>query len=792
MTTQHTAKVRRFLSRLQNPAGIATPDSAQEGLVAESLAIEPAAGEAESIGRRFNLDDRRTEAVDRALRKIAKNEDLDSQEAFYAEAIIIPDKRPAVSIVNGDFTVDHPMWARFSTNGALHESLKRALQSVGRIELVPGNPSAPFVGTGFVVGKNLLMTNRHVAKLFAFGLGDRVIRYRSGSAAIDFRRENDTEPATLLELRRVAMIHPYWDMALLEVEGLEPERRPLTLSLREPEDLENAEIAVIGYPAFDPRNDVGIQNEVFGGVFNVKRLQPGLIMPRASIRSFEHDVSAVCHDSSTLGGNSGSCVYHPKDGTVVALHFAGVYLERNYGVPTSELARDGRVVDAGVNFAPGASGGTPPWAAAWHAADRAEEGAAEPSTPAAGGAKPADTAAAKPGTQTPVNPAKNGSKPTGNAAGDGEGGKGEGEAEGNGEGEGKGKGGEGNGGGEGGDGAAPAGAPTGTVQIDDTLSIEVDIITLAALREIAGKVALSLRPPDQQKARPVIIGGEKVVTALRAYRGFAASAAQLQSELTALLKQAGGRSPQESAAEAMAPKAMLDTLAATLASLDKVLAFFRADTEYKGRKVDLKDTALYPALAGALISHHIPTYVPEFFPSATGAAADGTVLASLDTLRSLRDQVEVAKTDTTPATLTAEIDKLVASVDALLGGVFQADADGEPVLLDRLLLGAEFATLLAGAEKPLFLSAHIVTAGGSYRKRRHLFTTLFTGDLLSYGGGAAIGYFVFDTGTSALAGGDLLYHAIGHTVFPAGPEEFWPSNVVDPPPPRRKTGPMGF
>ena len=68
---------------------------------------------------------------------------------------------------------------------------------------------------------------------------------------------------------------------------------------------------------------------------------------------------ATTHDASTIGGNSGSAVLDLTTGSVLALHFGGVYLKANYGVPTWELAQDKRVVDIGVNFAEhpdGASG----------------------------------------------------------------------------------------------------------------------------------------------------------------------------------------------------------------------------------------------------------------------------------------------------------------------------------------------------------------------------------------------------------------------------------------------------
>ena len=229
------------------------------------------------------------------------------------------------------------------------------------------NGQVPYGGTGFVVGPNLLMTNRHVAALFTVGLGRRNLRFTAGDAAIDFKREltsPEGDRSATLEVRGVVMIHPFWDMALLRVEGLSAAHPVLRLSIHRPEDLVNHDVVVIGYPALDPRNDIPLQNQIFEGKYEVKRLQPGKLRKRASIRSFESTVSAATHDSSTLGGNSGSAVIDVATGEVVALHFAGQYLKANYCVPTFELARDPRIVDAGLNFT-GRVAATGDFDAAW-------------------------------------------------------------------------------------------------------------------------------------------------------------------------------------------------------------------------------------------------------------------------------------------------------------------------------------------------------------------------------------------------------------------------------------------
>jgi S1-C subfamily serine protease len=234
-------------------------------------------------------------------------------------------------------------------------TLRKAIRSVGRVEVV-GYPGLPYGGTGFVVGDGLLMTNRHVAELFTNGLGENELTFISGRRSlIDFARDPEGDEAHQLRVRSIKMIHPYWDMALLQVDGLSDEHSPLSLLLYPADEFKAKDVAVVGYPAFDPRNPSDVQQRVFGGIYNVKRLLPGKGGDRRTINSFGNLVSALVHDASTLGGNSGSAVIDPISGSIVGLHFAGVYLDANFAVPSWELAKDSRVVDAGVLF-----GGAPP------------------------------------------------------------------------------------------------------------------------------------------------------------------------------------------------------------------------------------------------------------------------------------------------------------------------------------------------------------------------------------------------------------------------------------------------
>lgn len=330
-----------------------------------------------------------------ALESAARGKAIPPQDHELLEAIIFEDIRPAIDIVDGAFTVTHPLWTQLSGDAATRARIEAAIPLVGRIEL-PGNKRIPYGGTGFVVGPGLVMTNRHVAEIFAEGLGDRRLSFRTGAAAgIDLKREHGRPASTVLAVRKVVMIHPYWDMALLAVDGL-PAGKPLTLGLADARELAGRDIFIIGYPAFDPRNPADVQDAVFDGRYGVKKLQPGQLQGGVDTSSFGKLVPAATHDVSTLGGNSGSAMFDLATGEVLGLHFGGRFHERNYAVPAAALSRDDRVVAAGVTFAGKPPGGQTEWSGWWLRADAVE--ATDGGTASSGGntAGPASTVVSTP------------------------------------------------------------------------------------------------------------------------------------------------------------------------------------------------------------------------------------------------------------------------------------------------------------------------------------------------------------------------------------------------------------
>jgi len=218
------------------------------------------------------------------------------------------------------------------------EHLQRAARAVGRIE-VTGLPDFPYVGTGWLVEKNTIVTNRHVA--LAFGRRTRGgFTFKKGSgprpmtASIDFLEEAGRDEQ--LEFPVVEILHiedeagP--DFALLRVEDRSGGHAlaspiPLAASPVRPEQ----QVAVIGYPARDSRvTDDQLMQSIFGDVYDKKRLAPGQVTKARP--------ELVFHDCSTLGGNSGSVLLDLATGQAVGLHFAGRFLETNYAVPAAVVA----------------------------------------------------------------------------------------------------------------------------------------------------------------------------------------------------------------------------------------------------------------------------------------------------------------------------------------------------------------------------------------------------------------------------------------------------------------------
>jgi hypothetical protein len=90
---------------------------------------------------------------------------LEAEEESGLESIVNL-ARPAILIKDGHFErppgMADDLWNPLEQS---QDSIARVAQRTGRLDLT-GNPTLPKAGTGFLVGEDVVMTNRHVANAF--------------------------------------------------------------------------------------------------------------------------------------------------------------------------------------------------------------------------------------------------------------------------------------------------------------------------------------------------------------------------------------------------------------------------------------------------------------------------------------------------------------------------------------------------------------------------------------------------------------------------------------------------
>src|SRR5687767_9677185 len=103
------------------------------------------------------------------------------------EKVVLAGSRPVLEVTSGSF--DPPPAGMFEGLAESKGAIERVLRSTGRIDL-SGPPSTPTVGTGVLVGGDLLITTRRVAATFSEGIGRRNLRIQAGfSASVVFQAE---------------------------------------------------------------------------------------------------------------------------------------------------------------------------------------------------------------------------------------------------------------------------------------------------------------------------------------------------------------------------------------------------------------------------------------------------------------------------------------------------------------------------------------------------------------------------------------------------------------------------
>jgi endonuclease G len=260
-----------------------------------------------------------------------------------AEAMIKLHLRPALLIrYNKIETPDSPEMRRRLV--PYLGKLESRVPSVGRIEFQ--KIGRAFGGTGWLIGEDIIVTNRHVAKLMASKKGNTITFIRNAlgetvEAFVDFKEEyigkNIATPEFEIPIEKVLFmandVAGQPDIAFLKIKKHPKMPRPIPIT--DTPLNQDQFVSVIGYPAYDPDAIISpsAASDVFHNIYGVKRCSPGEIMESVENAWY------FFHDCTTLGGNSGSVVLDNQTGYAVGLHFMGEVEKANYAVKSEEIIK---------------------------------------------------------------------------------------------------------------------------------------------------------------------------------------------------------------------------------------------------------------------------------------------------------------------------------------------------------------------------------------------------------------------------------------------------------------------
>jgi lambda repressor-like predicted transcriptional regulator len=312
--------------------------------------------------------------INQAIDAIARGANTLSRPALVGfEALVRLTGRPALRVRDGSVDLADARVGHWHDELFLlldQSQLVERMRAAGRIDA-----DGAHMGSGSVVGPGLVLTNRHVLQAFAAPVPRRENPERweltSDAVTIDFAEEpSSATAATRFRVTGVvgagaSYIDPQsldfsdLDAALLTVETTNAAGKALPQPVglvRKATRLDKAsKLLVVGYPArpgvLPTKNgeiDLDVVRrlgELFGLDYGTKYVAPGEVA--SSVGTLQGDTPrwVVSHDATTLGGNSGSCIFDfagPQG--AVALHFGGGWLRANYAHSLGASARAGNVL----------------------------------------------------------------------------------------------------------------------------------------------------------------------------------------------------------------------------------------------------------------------------------------------------------------------------------------------------------------------------------------------------------------------------------------------------------------
>lgn len=245
-------------------------------------------------------------------------------------------------------------------------AVRKAYHAVGRVGEAQDGVAIgrdKSLGTAILIDENRIMTNRHV-----FDWNYERIDDPGDPVGVEFFGEKDSDASEFYELttKDVVIIEEY-DAVILTLAKSVPasKRKPIKFATHSPEHFDESEVYVIGYPAKPAPMTPEIEEAMDGDlVFGVKRFSEGKIYRHPQDTNLEYGIEthtsgnyseqgwllAICHQASTLPGNSGSAIISQATGELVGIHFGSDKFDRTLPSHPANVAHSGVFLSNSVTF----------------------------------------------------------------------------------------------------------------------------------------------------------------------------------------------------------------------------------------------------------------------------------------------------------------------------------------------------------------------------------------------------------------------------------------------------------
>jgi hypothetical protein len=293
------------------------------------------------------------ENAQKAIRRVeggGSPSNLSDVEYASLEAIVQVTGRPAMRYLDG--SVEMPP-SELGENGrwrvlvaTARSKINGVSASVGRVAR-NGGSQIEIEGTAWRLGQDLVVTNRHVVQTLVENPSDAVPSWRINQSArpnIDFAATENPAKPHRFRVQELAYCAPEQslDLAVLRLTpgdaqlpaplkiDFDPHSAGRSTGPEYVPQFQGAQIYVVGHPYRALSSSLSAS--VFGVADGTKRWSPGLVV------SVQKGNFSLEHDCSTLGGNSGSCVFTTRGHSVIGLHMGGIGVDETTSRGTANRA----------------------------------------------------------------------------------------------------------------------------------------------------------------------------------------------------------------------------------------------------------------------------------------------------------------------------------------------------------------------------------------------------------------------------------------------------------------------